>query len=61
MPVRPLRWVDYRPVFASICIVDEARGALWDPTHHRWCILPNRISQVLEQLERFQRAGVRLD
>jgi hypothetical protein len=46
------------PAFAPLM---RRASALWDPTHHRWCIVPNRIGPALDQLERFQRVDVRLD
>jgi hypothetical protein len=45
-------WITIRrsPAFAPLM---RRAGALCDPTHHRWCIAPNRIGPVLDQLERF--------
>jgi hypothetical protein len=53
-------WITVRcpPAFTPLM---RSAGALWDPGHSRWCVVPGRIGPVIEQLHRFQRAGIRLD
>jgi hypothetical protein len=53
-------WITVRRPPALAPLMKRAR-ALWDSTHHRWCIVPSRTGPlVLDQLERFHRAGIRL-